>query len=44
MKFPFSKIRRSARPFIKMDKPTTRSMTNKEEVKVNAIVSDQDTN
>ena len=41
MKFPFSRIRRSARPFGKMDKPTTRAMAKKEEVKANTLTSDQ---
>ena len=44
MKFPFSRIRRSARPFGKMDKNTTRTMAKKEKVKANTLVSDQDEN
>ena len=42
MKFPHSGIRRSARPFGKMDKTTTRAMAKREKVKANTLISDPD--
>ena len=42
MKFLHSGIRRSARPFGKMDKTTTRAMARREKVKANTLISNLD--
>lgn len=44
LKLPLSGIRRSARPFGRMDKTTTRAMAKKQKAKTNALISGHDEN